>query len=533
MLAEDINFADSDTEDLDLLIDAVDEAERNDQVASSTNQEEPQATSVPNSDRQIAGTPVDATGDSAESDTLVESIEALERKLAELKRKKERFASGYSPQKLALDPLDPTKNGGTKKRKSTDSPHALSRGHTSKVRKVEAISRISTAAPSEANHESKSFMTRIATGSREYRELQAVLNVPKANGFAKRVDTSATKESAGSDDKMIETHSGLRLKSRTIPHTHFLTLMSSRRPIPLPSISTHMHGDDIPGDWVAIGVIASKSPPRTASTGKKYILFKLTDLAGCIVNVFAFGRAFEGVWKETVGSVVAILNPRIVLPNEALNSIALDVNDANKWMKIGDSLDFGLCKGVRRDGQPCPHVVNTRNGDRCDEHALAIHKSAKLHRQEFATGNAMVTIGDPQQKASQKGKRKVLQSTSLSSSATYTFPSGQAFCAEAMDVRDMKPCRSNKTPTKADKEKIAALTRMNNAASRQLRAVFGMEELEEEKASKATPRTNIFGANAIAKMGYDPMTGRDFVSPREKRKTAEMVELEFDSEDEG
>ncbi|KAJ3043777.1 minichromosome maintenance- protein [Rhizophlyctis rosea] len=217
-----------------------------------------------------------------------------------------------------------------------------------------------------------------------------------------------------------------------------------------------MRGDDIPGDWVVIGVIASKSPPRIASTGQKYCMLKLTDLAGTITTIFAFKKTFEKVAEEAEGSVVAILNPKIILPSEetkAKHSIALDVDDPNKWMKVGDSLDFGFCKGYQRDGERCRQVVNTRHSDRCDEHALAVQKTARLHRQEFASGNAFITIGDPLKKGTMTGKQSGYRPSSLDTSTTYTFPSGHAFCADGTDVRDLKPCRG-KPSTAADKEAV-------------------------------------------------------------------------------
>ena len=99
--------------------------------------------------------------------------------------------------------------------------------------------------------------------------------------------------------------------------------MKSRRFIKLCQISGNIDKteDDIEGNWVTIGVIGEKSAPKTASNGRKFCILKLTDFGQVggkfsLVTAFLFDMAFERHWKETAGTVVAILNANLVPPND-------------------------------------------------------------------------------------------------------------------------------------------------------------------------------------------------------------------------
>lgn len=72
-----------------------------------------------------------------------------------------------------------------------------------------------------------------------------------------------------------------------------------------------------PKDWITIGVLAGKSPPRTTTKGDKYCVIKLTDLKDTTVNLFLFRDVWKAWWKKLMnGMVVAILNPKILKPTE-------------------------------------------------------------------------------------------------------------------------------------------------------------------------------------------------------------------------
>ncbi len=91
--------------------------------------------------------------------------------------------------------------------------------------------------------------------------------------------------------------------------------MQGRKAIGLSKIQKCMQGDDIPGDWVAIGIIAQKSL-RKDRKGNPYTILKMTNLRDTVVNVFLFGKSHSMHSNEKIGSVIAILNPEILLPFE-------------------------------------------------------------------------------------------------------------------------------------------------------------------------------------------------------------------------
>ncbi|KAJ3284004.1 minichromosome maintenance- protein [Borealophlyctis nickersoniae] len=289
-----------------------------------------------------------------------------------------------------------------------------------------------------------------------------------------------------------------------------------------------MHNDDIPGDWVTIGVMADKSSPRTAKNGNKYCLFKFSDLAGSIVNVFAFDDSFDRHWKELVGSVIAVLNPKILLPTEAGHSVGLSIDHPDKWMKIGTSVDLGFCKGVRKDGEKCTVVINTQYADRCDRHNLRVHKMARIERQELASGDAMLSIGDPRKALKSKPKKKF-----DAGSGTYVFGGGQTIYTDGIKtVQNLAPCSGDHKFSAAEERQLKDLISSDTHAARMLRAARGMPDLPS-----GPPKSSVFGPGALSRMGFDPITGSTFVPavkktetgvPAVKKKpTEEFIELEL------
>lgn len=49
---------------------------------------------------------------------------------------------------------------------------------------------------------------------------------------------------------------------------------------------------------------------RSQSNGGRYMLWYVTNLAGSEIAVFLFGEAYDAHWKEGLGTVVALLNPK-------------------------------------------------------------------------------------------------------------------------------------------------------------------------------------------------------------------------------
>lgn len=79
------------------------------------------------------------------------------------------------------------------------------------------------------------------------------------------------------------------------------------------------------------------------------------------------GGAFEKWSTLTVGSVIAILNPRVLRPMKggSLNPhplslpLALNPTSADSVTLIGQARDIGICKAMRKDGNRCTSWVDT------------------------------------------------------------------------------------------------------------------------------------------------------------------------------
>lgn len=93
--------------------------------------------------------------------------------------------------------------------------------------------------------------------------------------------------------------------------------MDGRKMLRIASIGSKLQGRDVEGDWVTIGVLVDKLPPKDSAKGDKFSVWKLSDLSSqkSLVSLFLFGKAFQEHWKTPAGHVIALLNPTI-MPNK-------------------------------------------------------------------------------------------------------------------------------------------------------------------------------------------------------------------------
>lgn len=79
------------------------------------------------------------------------------------------------------------------------------------------------------------------------------------------------------------------------------------------------------------------------------------------------GGAFEKFWKETNGTVIAILNPRIMKPwqnastyqGPNANVLSITPESADSIIVIGKSRDLGSCQAKKKDGNLCSAWCDT------------------------------------------------------------------------------------------------------------------------------------------------------------------------------
>ncbi|KAJ3114492.1 minichromosome maintenance- protein [Nowakowskiella sp. JEL0407] len=282
-----------------------------------------------------------------------------------------------------------------------------------------------------------------------------------------------------SDPEIYEKFSKLRLRDRKISTTHFSTLLQSRKFIPLASIQPSLKDGDIAGDWVTIGVVSEKSLPRASVKGEKYITMRVTDLKGMSMAVILFGRCFDVHWMEVVGSVVAVLNPRVKMGTEKYDTVALSLDNAEKFMKLGMSLDMEICRGDRRDGQECKKAVD---------------------------GDAILHIGNPSDKANAIKKERL-----RSGDGTYNFENGVLLSSS----EELKQASNSLEKIKGgeskqvEEELLRTMLNGNNSAGAKYLRQFRKYSEDSEASDSKNNNFSIFSNSQVQKMsGFDPVLNK-------------------------
>ncbi|KAJ6143441.1 hypothetical protein N7471_002894 [Penicillium samsonianum] len=197
------------------------------------------------------------------------------------------------------------------------------------------------------------------------------------------------------DSSKFESYSSLHLSSRVLPHSFLSRTLAEKRVLRIPDLLKTVKApafelpEDIDGDFVVFGIVASKSDPRdkkalgnTSAKDKdpyddglnntnRYMAITLTDLKWTI-DLFLFDTAFPRYYKISEGTLVAILNPTIMPPPKHkldTNRFSLSLSSSDdKVLEIGKARDIGFCKAVRKDGKTCESWIDSRKTEFCDFH---------------------------------------------------------------------------------------------------------------------------------------------------------------------
>ncbi|KAJ5135130.1 uncharacterized protein N7515_004408 [Penicillium bovifimosum] len=197
------------------------------------------------------------------------------------------------------------------------------------------------------------------------------------------------------DSSKFESYSSLHLSNRVLPHSFLNRTLADKRVLRIPDLLKMVKApafelpDDIDGDFVVFGIVASKSDPRdkkasgnvTAkekdpyddglNNSKRYMAITLTDLTWT-VDLFLFDTAFPRYYKVSEGTLIAILNPTIMPPPKHkldTNRFSLSLSSSDDTvLEIGHARDIGFCKSVKKDGKTCQAWVDGRKTEFCDFH---------------------------------------------------------------------------------------------------------------------------------------------------------------------
>ncbi|XP_057966484.1 uncharacterized protein LOC131156650 [Malania oleifera] len=192
--------------------------------------------------------------------------------------------------------------------------------------------------------------------------------------------------SKNSNDVQVEKFSGLRIRNQLISPAEISNRFSDIRFVRLLTIKNLLVGDTLSGCWATVGVLTEKGNPKTSSTGKSYSIWKFGCLDESTVSVFLFGDAYQKHSKEQAGTIFALFNCNV--RKDAMGSgFSLSVYSVSQVLKMGSSVDYGICKGKRKDGMACTLVINKRRGIFCKFHKSKASEKYSTTRTELTGGN--------------------------------------------------------------------------------------------------------------------------------------------------
>ncbi|RXK39603.1 hypothetical protein M231_03105 [Tremella mesenterica] len=158
--------------------------------------------------------------------------------------------------------------------------------------------------------------------------------------------------------------------------------------------------------------LCSLPPRKKDGTGGDALLQLLLFEADCVVRETdedgeeykgyrgGSGGAYEKWCNLAVGSVIAILNPRILRPLRAGTNaphpltlpLALNPLGADSITLIGHSRDLGCCSATQRDGNRCTTWVDLRQSHVCEYHVHAAVQRGRAGRAEFTASTSSFAL---------------------------------------------------------------------------------------------------------------------------------------------
>ncbi|CAL0326898.1 unnamed protein product [Lupinus luteus] len=188
------------------------------------------------------------------------------------------------------------------------------------------------------------------------------------------------------DDADLDTFSGLRIRDRLLTSKDLRDSFSDIRFVRLSVIKNLLNADTFTGSWVTVGVLTEKGNLRKTSTGKPYSICKITCLDENTVSLFLFADAYQSHSQHKPGTVFALFNSNVRRDTNG-DGYSLSVYSPGQIVKMGTSVDYGVCKGKRADGMACTLAINKRNGTYCKYHKNKVSDKYSTMRTELKGGN--------------------------------------------------------------------------------------------------------------------------------------------------
>lgn len=238
-----------------------------------------------------------------------------------------------------------------------------------------------------------------------------------SNSFSSQPEDGAVAKA--SDLSKFEAYSSLHLSNRVLPHSFLSRALVGKKVLRIPDLLRTVKApdfelpEDVDGDFVVFGIVASKSEPRQVKETKrvtkqvdpfddglnntdKYMVMTLTDLKWT-VDLLLFNTAFPRYYRLTEGMLVAILNPTIMPPPKGkadTNRFSLSLSSSDdKVLEVGFAQDISFCKAVRKDGKTCQAWVDGRKTEFCDFHVDLQVRRTQAGRMGVNNGPGMLGPG--------------------------------------------------------------------------------------------------------------------------------------------
>ncbi|KAM4712199.1 protein MCM10 homolog [Anableps anableps] len=187
-------------------------------------------------------------------------------------------------------------------------------------------------------------------------------------------------------DVGVEKYSGLRLRNPRVSSSEMERKMADRRLIRLSQVPERLKREKLEdSDWVTFAVLVNKATPQSSSSGKTFSVWKLNDLHNLdvFVSLLLFGDVHKEHWKMEPGTVVGLLNPNPMKQRDGYDGVSLTVDHPQKVLVMGEALDYGTCKAVKKSGEPCSQIVNMYECQYCQYHVKAQYKKMSSKRAEL------------------------------------------------------------------------------------------------------------------------------------------------------
>ncbi|XP_077450478.1 protein MCM10 homolog [Stigmatopora argus] len=187
-------------------------------------------------------------------------------------------------------------------------------------------------------------------------------------------------------DIAMEKYSGLRLRKPRVSSSEMDRKMAGRRLIRLSQVPERLQREKLEdNDWVTFGVLVSKATPQSNSSGKTFSVWKLNDLHNLdvFVSLLLFGDVHKEHWKTEPGTVIGLLNPNSMKQKDGYDGVSLTVDHPQKVLLMGEAQDYGRCKAMKKNGEPCSQLVNMFECEYCQYHVKAQYKMMSSKRSEL------------------------------------------------------------------------------------------------------------------------------------------------------